>query len=93
MKEEFLSNIIKQNYDLDIEEVEKIKNVYKLKTKDNTYCLKVINYEYPHFLFIVSAIKHLQRNGFDKIPEIIKTKENFDYIKLDNKYAYLTEWV
>ena len=24
MKEEFLSNIIKQNYDLDIEEVEKI---------------------------------------------------------------------
>lgn len=88
-----LKSFIEEAYGINIKEAEKIKNVYKLQGLDKNYCLKVINYNYGHFLFIVSAIKHLQNNGFKNIPEIISTKGGKSYIELSGKYAYLTEWV
>ena len=57
------------------------------------YCLKVIKYEFSHFYFILSAILHLQKRGFNKIPEILKTKNSKYYIEFFGKFAYLTEWV
>ena len=88
-----LKEIVKENYSLCINNIEKIKNVFKIGTEDEMYCLKIINYEFKHFLFIVGAIKHLQRNGFQSIPQIIKTIDNDEYIMLEKKHAYLTPWV
>jgi CotS family spore coat protein len=88
-----LKEIVKENYSLCIENIEKIKNVYRIETKDQMYCLKIINYDFGHFLFIISAIKHLQNNDFENIPRIITTKDNKEYITLENKYAYLTPWL
>lgn len=84
---------VKDAYGIEICFIEKIKNVYKLQGDSKTYCLKVINYNYNHFLFILSAIKHLQYNGFEKVPEIIETKEGHSYICICGKFAYLTEWL
>ncbi|WP_373471349.1 CotS family spore coat protein [Carnobacterium alterfunditum] len=88
-----LKEIVQDNYSIYINDIQKIKNVYKIKTENEMYCLKIINYEFKHFLFIVGAIKHLQRNGFESIPEIIETIDNMEFITLENKYAYLTPWV
>mgnify|MGYP001591463082 FL=1 len=88
-----VKEIVKNNYSLLINEIDKIKNVYRIKTGDNMYCLKIVNYELGHFLFIISAIKHLQNNGFQSIPKIIETIDQKEYIKIQNKYAYLTPWV
>jgi len=88
-----LKEIIKNNYSLCIKDIEKIKNVYRIETENDMYCLKIINYEFKHFLFIIGVIKHLQGNGFQNIPQIIETINNMDYIALENKYAYLTPWV
>ncbi|WP_125153314.1 CotS family spore coat protein [Clostridium rectalis] len=85
--------LVEEKYDLNIQSIEKIKNVYKIYTNEDNYCLKVINYNFPHFLFILSAIKHLQNNGFEKIPEIIKNKKKEDYISIEKSYAYLTPWI
>ncbi|MFL0195590.1 CotS family spore coat protein [Clostridium sp. WILCCON 0269] len=84
---------VEDAYNLHIEFIEKIKSIYKIHTKCNQYCLKVINYDYGHFLFIISAIKHLQNKKFRSIPKIIKTKNQKDYIKMENSYAYLCEWI
>ncbi|MCB2293140.1 CotS family spore coat protein [Clostridium algoriphilum] len=88
-----LKEIVKDNYSLSINNIKKIKNVCKIESKEGMYCLKIINYEFKHFLFIVGVIEHLQNNGFQNIPKIIPTKCNEKYIKLENKYAYLTPWV
>ena len=88
-----VKEIVKNNYSLRIDEIEKIKNVYRIETRDNIYCLKVVNYELGHFLFIIGAIKHLQNNEFKSVPKIIETTDQREYIKLQNKYAYLTLWV
>lgn len=80
-------------YNIHIEFIEKIKSIYKIHTDCKEYCLKIINYDYGHFLFIISAIRHLQNKKFRSIPKIIKTKDEKDYIKIDNFYAYLCEWI
>lgn len=84
---------VENAYNLQIQFIEKIKNVYKIHAGDKQYCLKVIRYDFAHFLFILSAIKHLQKNKFKSIPEIVKTKQGMDYIVMDNCYAYLCKWV
>ncbi|MFT5873301.1 MAG: CotS family spore coat protein, partial [Clostridium sp.] len=88
-----LKEKVQDNYFLCINDIEKIKNVYRIETENEMYCLKIINYDFKHFLFIVGAIKHLQGNGFQKIPQIIATIDNKEYIAIDNKYAYLTPWL
>ena len=88
-----IKNILESNYLLKIVSVEKVKNTFKIESEDEKYCIKIIKYDYPHFNFILSAINHLQKRGFNKIPEIIKTKDNSGFIKIGNNYAYLTEWV
>lgn len=88
-----VEEILKSKYKLNILNVEKNKNVYRIETDEEFYCLKVIKYDFHHFLFILGAIKHLQNNGFEHIPDIIKTIDGSDYIKIDNGHGYLTKWM
>lgn len=88
-----VKSAIEDNYEINVDNVEKIKNVFKIQSGNRTLCLKLIKYEYEHFLFIISAMKHLQKAGFESIPSFIKTISQKDYIENGNLYAYLTEWV
>lgn len=88
-----IGKVIENNYDIDISYIEQVKNAYKIDAKDRGYCVKVIGYQFPHFYFILSAMKHLQKRGFKTIPSILKTKTNMDFIKLEDKYAYVSEWI
>lgn len=88
-----VKELVQNNYDINIQYIEKIKNVYKINDDYKYYCLKVINYDFGHFLFIISAMEHLQRNDFQSIPEIINTKSGKKYIKIGNSFAYLTRWI
>lgn len=90
----YIKDLVEKNYDIDIQSIEKIKNVYKIITKDNSkFCLKVIGYEYSHFYFIVSAIEHLKNNNYRNILEIINTNTKKNYINIESKFAYLTKWI
>lgn len=93
MERENLKKSIELNYNIEIQSIEKVKNSYRLETENGNYAIKIIKYDFPHFYFILSAIKHLQKNNFNKIPNILVNKDGVDYIKLENKYAYLTEWI
>lgn len=88
-----VKNIIESNYKVNVVSVEKVKNTFKIKGEDGDYCIKIIKYEFAHFKFILSAINHLQKRDFRKIPQIIRTKDNNEFIKIDDRYAYLTEWI
>lgn len=93
MNIEKIKGLVQETYGFEVNEIEKVKNVYKIKTGERYLCLKVVKYEFGHFLFIISAISHLQKNGFQKIPRIIETISGNDYIKFENFYAYLTDWI
>lgn len=93
MNIEEISKIVQYKYNITVDEIQKIKNVYRIRNTNDIYCLKVIKYEFPHFLFIYSAMKHLQKNGFKDVPKFIKTIQGEEYIKLGGNYAYLTHWL
>ncbi|PJI09114.1 MULTISPECIES: CotS family spore coat protein [Clostridium] len=88
-----INKILKENYDINVNEAKKIKNVYKIESGSEIYCLKCTHYDYGHVLFIVNAIDHLRKNGFTKIPKIIPTISRKEIIKFQNGYAYLTNWI
>lgn len=88
-----LKNIIETNYDINITDIVKVKNTYKINSHEGEYGVKIIKYDFPHFYFIISAINHLQKRDFKTIPKILKTKSNKDYVKIDENYAYVTPWV
>lgn len=88
-----IKKLVEDNYKIKVSKVTKRKNVYKIVSGFREYCLKVIDYEFPHFYFIVSAIKHLEDNGFKGTPKIIPTIAYRDYVRVDGKFAYFTEWI
>ena len=89
-----ITSLLKKEYGIEFVNGEKLKNIYKLTDKnEKQYCLKVIKYNFSHFNFILSAIFHLQKRGFKKIPNIFLTLEKLPYIKLGKSFAYLTYWV
>lgn len=88
-----IMELVSQEYGKEFHFCEKYKNIYKLSDVSGEYCLKVIRYQYPHFYFIISAMNHLQKQGFDNIPELLLTVNNRNYIKLDEKYCYLSPWI
>ncbi|MEW8957007.1 CotS family spore coat protein [Clostridium sp.] len=95
MNIDLVAHRIENNYKIDIEDIEKIKNVYKIKSKEgHIYSLKIINYEFKHFNFILNSIKHLENNGFNGVLPFIKTKCDEDYIELDNNtFGYINPWI
>lgn len=88
-----ISTILKDKYNIKAIEVEKIKGAYRIETEDKMYCLKRVRYELPHFLFILSAIKHLDNNGFRYGPKVLKTVDGMEYIAIDGFSAFVTEWI
>lgn len=93
MNKEKLKESIESNYDINVIAIEKVKNSYRLETENTNYAIKIIKYDFPHFYFILSAIEHLQKREFHKIPKILNNKDGTKYIQLENSYAYLTEWI
>lgn len=88
-----VKNIVENQYDLRVDDIQKIKNVYKIESNNKFFSLKVIKYEFPHFYFIYNAMKHLQNNEYDSIPQFIHTKEEKEYINFFDNYAYLNPWL
>ena len=91
---EAVKDEVEKSYGFNIKSIDKIKNVYKIKNEnDKEYCLKVIRYEFKHFYFIFSAMKYLMEKELESMVPFLKTLNGMEYIELDSKYGYLTEWI
>lgn len=93
MEEELIVKSVKENYGFEPIYIEKIKNIYKLKSINESYCLKVIKYEKAHFLFILEAMEHLNNSGFNNMVDIYKTIKGERYITLPGAFAYLSPFI
>ena len=94
MEDKSIVEVLNRSYNIKFTKVEKIKNVYKAySTCGINYCLKVSGTNIKKLNFIIGAISHIQNRNHDIIPEIIKTKDENKYIKLNELYAYLSLWI
>ena len=51
MDKEELKKYIESNYNIKVQAVEKVKNSYRIGTENGDYAIKIIKYDFPHFLF------------------------------------------
>ena len=93
MDNSYIKNEVESNYLLDIYKIKNFRNSYKLESDKGVYGIKIVKYTFSHFHFILSAINHLNKKGFKKIPKILNTKDDFEYIKVGGNYAFLNEWI
>ncbi|WP_032121271.1 CotS family spore coat protein [Clostridium amazonitimonense] len=94
MEEDYIKAKLTEEYGIEVINIEKVKNVYKVEDeKGDFYALKLIKYEFPHFLFIISAMNHLESKGFSSIIPFMKTVKGENYIKIQDKHAYLSPWI
>ncbi len=61
---ELIKKLVEDNYNIKVEDVIKRKNVYRIKSGFIDFCLKVINYDFEHFNFIISAIYRFLFKGY-----------------------------
>jgi spore coat protein, CotS family len=87
-----LKDLIENNYDIKPVKIEKIKNIFKIICYGKTYTLKVIPYSMERLNFILGAYKHLLNRGFNQVLDIIKTKDDREFIEFPRGFAYLNEY-
>lgn len=85
--------ILEKSYDIKINEIEKIKNVYKLETDVGLKCFKVSRYKEYLVKFIIDSIEHVKKRGFNNVIEPIPSKSLEKYIKFNEGYGYLCDWI
>lgn len=90
-----LNNFNIKNFNFEkIKEKNTKKNriVYKIKSFDNFFCLKQTYFEEKDILFIYSYLEWLNLYEFE-VPYLIKSKQNKPFIKYNDKFFILTNWI
>jgi CotS family spore coat protein len=90
---EDLNKIISSNYDLDVEDIIKVKNAYRIKTTGGFKCFKISKYDFNQFQFIIRCLEYLKSSGFKSILDFDKTNCDEKYIKLQEGYGFLCPWI
>jgi CotS family spore coat protein len=90
---EELRKIVKNYYGLEVLNIEKVKNAYKIKTPHGDKCFKASKYDFKQFDFIINAILHLIENGYENVVAIDPTLEGKNYIKCDKGFGFLCDWI
>lgn len=88
-----IKDIIRENYGIVVLGVEKIKNVYKVKTENGLKCFKASKYDVRQFDFIINSVEHLTNKGFKGVLPIYKTLDGRKYVKTDTGYGFLCDWI
>lgn len=88
-----IKEVIEKNYNLDVIEIEKFKNAYRVKTTDGYKCFKISKYDENQFNFIMNAIKHLELNGCKNILPACPKIDGSYFLKLDKSYGYVCKWI
>ncbi|MCY6958738.1 CotS family spore coat protein [Clostridium brassicae] len=78
---------ILKEYDLKVEDLIPVRNVFILVTSEGDKILKKINYEIDELKFINDGIEYIRRNGFNRIFRFVRTRDNKIYVK-HNKNVY-----
>jgi CotS family spore coat protein len=88
-------NEVLSNYNIDVQNIlnesyKGKKGVWRINTSNGNKILKKMSNSEATLKFTIAGVNHLTRNGI-KIPEIIKTKNNKQYVKNEKTCFILSE--
>jgi len=80
-------------WDLEVNDVSKVKAVFRLETTEGPKCFKEVTYGEEKLLFILSAMEHLVANGFHDTVTYRPTKGGKPFVRNGNSIFFVTDWI
>lgn len=87
-----VNNVLKK-YDFKVKDFIKVGSVYKVETEDGFICLKKMRHGKNKIVNGELLVRQLKQNGFVNTAKYYKTKTGNKYIKIENSFFYVTQWI
>ncbi len=84
---------VEQIYGIKMKETLQIKDIYKIRTKNETYCLKSYAFPEEEVRFITRILSYMDERGFTRSQKVSPTVEQSPYMTHDGLFYTLTNWV
>lgn len=73
-------------------DTEKQRAVYRIDSKDKTYCLKKVYYNEENLLYVYSAMEWAFKTGIN-VPRLLPTNDDNRFVKYKDMLFILTPWL
>lgn len=87
------ASFLEQHWGLDVQNLEAVGPVFKVTTRQGTYCLKRGKHGRARLQFCHHALAALHRQGFCEFPRFLPTREGAPWAELDNEPWVVTLWI
>ncbi|HYF82896.1 MAG TPA: CotS family spore coat protein [Clostridia bacterium] len=87
-----LAEVLK-HYDLNIEQVDKVRSAFKVFSDKGIFCLKRVSHGYVKAKKSFYIMMHLKERGSENIVDYYYTKDGKAFIKRKDAAFYLTYWI
>lgn len=84
---------VMNKYDININSIEKVRSVYKIKTENRLLCLKKIKHGKMKPINGSIIVEELNKNNFNNVPKYIKTKNNKFFVRYKGYIFFVTQWI
>ncbi|WP_274361772.1 aminoglycoside phosphotransferase family protein [Paenibacillus thermotolerans] len=85
---------LEREYGISIVKPMKVRDVYRIVTKKHGHlCLKPYPIPEAEVRFIARAFAHLEEQGFDYGPKVLRTRRNTEWVTRREVHYMLTNWV
>ena len=84
---------ILDNYNIEVIDVQRIRSVYKIKSKDGVYCLKKVGSSEKKAIKSIRIMEYLMTKNFHKVAKPIYCITGEILVKADDSSYYLTNWI
>ncbi|PTM53200.1 phosphotransferase [Desmospora activa] len=84
--------IITRDYDLEVIALERVRAVYKVYTDKGTYGFKNAE-ELPDLPFIADCLQQIKKNGFNRIPHLLFSKQGELLVHEDGESYFMEHWL
>lgn len=78
---------------LEIIDIVPVRNIFRITTQKGMFSLKRVIYNEEEMDFIMSAVEHLKRNGFENVADYVAKDDGSLFYEYDGEKYYLTRWV
>lgn len=82
------ANVVKIKF----KDTEKQRAVYRIDSKDKTYCLKKVYYDEENLLYVYSAMEWTFKIGIN-VPRLLPTNDSNRFVKYKDMLFILTPWL
>jgi len=88
-----LSALVEREYGIRVRRIGKVKDVYRLETREGAMCLKPYKVDASEVDYLAAVFEHLRGRGFRYGPLLYRTKNGRAWVRYGSAYYMLTDWV